>query len=323
MPAATYNGFVVDLHTRRLRYFVAVAEELHFGRAGARFFVAQQAMSRQIRELEAELGTALFLRTTRTVRLTPAGEELLAAARTILETLDAGVLAAQRASRTSVGQLTVGFRFGVALELTEPLLTAVGEEHPGITIELRELEYSDPARACSQGKVDVAILRGPVTGSSLHFVPLYSEPLVVAVAHRHPFARRASVPVTELAAVTIAAAESQDQVWHRFWTLEDVLGHTPERLINAGSLTEELELVAAGVACAINVAAAKRYLPHPGVTYVPIDAASRCTTGLAWEPERETPLVRDFVSTALAVRDREAAVVQFIEDPFGSAPPPQ
>ncbi|MDO8213115.1 LysR substrate-binding domain-containing protein [Conexibacter sp. CPCC 206217] len=306
----------MDLHTRRLRYFFAVAEELHFGRAAARFFVAQQAMSRQIRELEQELGVQLFERTTRAVRLTAAGEELLVAARGALRTLDEGVAAAQRAGRSSVGSLTVGFRFGLALELTDSILAAVAREHPGLRVELRELDYVEPWRAYADGRIDLAILRGPFSERSVRFVPLFSEPLVAAVGQRHPLARKHAVTVAELAEVQLVAADARDPVWHRYWTLEEQLQQPPERLIHTSSLTEELELVAAGVACSVTVAAAARYLSHPGVSYIPITAVEPCTTGLAWKPERETALVRAFVATAVEVRDREHEIVRSIEHPF-------
>ena len=107
---------MVDVHTRKLRSFVAVAEELHFSRAAERLFIAQQALSRQIRDLEQEVGAQLFVRTTREVTLTPAGEAYLAGVRDALAVLDAAAASAARLDRTLSGTLHLGYIAGAALE---------------------------------------------------------------------------------------------------------------------------------------------------------------------------------------------------------------
>jgi DNA-binding transcriptional LysR family regulator len=314
--AGIYTNRVVDLHTRRIRYFIAVAEELHFGRAAARFLIAQQAMSRQIRELERELGVTLFDRTTRSVALSPAGSALLEMSRRLLTTLDEGVTAARVAAREATGVLTVGFRFGVAAELTGPILAAAEEALPDVRVELRELDFLEPRRTFSDGHIDVAFIRTPFDRTDLRFEPLFHEPLVAAVGHRHPLAKRKTIGVADLADVEIVVADYQDPALRRYWTLEDQLGRPPARLVRTASMTEELELVSAGMACSITVAAAARFMAHPGVRYIPIDDVAPCATGLAWDPQRESSLVREFVALALEVCDQQRHTVTFIEDPF-------
>jgi DNA-binding transcriptional LysR family regulator len=310
----------VDLNTRRLRYLLALADELHFGRAAARFFIAQQAMSRQIRDLERDLGVTLFERTTRSVSLTPEGAAFAEAAREVLAALDTGVDAARALGRTTAGVVNVGFRLGAALELTEPILESLARTHPQIEVALHELDFREPWRTFADGQMDLAIIRAPFRHAELRFAPLFTEPLVAALSHRHPLAAQASVSVDELRSETIVVADSTDPTWHSYWSLEAHFGGPPKRLAHTTSLTEELELVAAGVACSITVAAAARYMPRPGVSYVPITGVPPCTTGLAWNPETVSPPARQFIEMAIEVRDREIELVAYIEDPFGKVP---
>jgi DNA-binding transcriptional LysR family regulator len=306
----------VDVNTRRLRYMLALADELHFGRAAARFFIAQQAMSRQIRDLERDLGVALFERTTRSVRLTAEGTAFVTAARTAVAAIDEGVKAARVRGRAAAGEVNVGFRIGAALELTELILAEIARTDPHIKVTLHELDFRDPWRTYDDGQMDLAIIRAPFSHADLRFQPLFGEPLVAAVSHRHPLAALPSISVQTLAKETIAVADSSDPSWYRYWSLETHLGHQPKRIHPTTSLTEELELVAAGVACSITIASAARYMPRPGVHYIPITGVPPCLTGLAWNPMTASPQTLRFVETAVAVRDESRAVVEYIENPF-------
>src|SRR4030088_1556010 len=120
VAVATYNRAGVDVQTRRLRYFVALAQELHFSRAAARLHIAQQALSKQIRELEENVGAQLLQRSTRKVELTPAGAAFLKAAHAALAAFDDGVQDARRLARGDAGTLRLGYVVGGALELTRP-----------------------------------------------------------------------------------------------------------------------------------------------------------------------------------------------------------
>ena len=163
----SYTAFLVDVHTRKLRYFVAVADDLNFTRAATRLFVAQQALSKQIHELEELVGTPLFERTSRKVSLTPAGEAFLAQARTVLAALDAGVQDALRARGVEVVTVTVGFGLGAALELTAPILAEFHEQRPESQLELREFPFTEPACGLTDGSTDVALVRLPVNNPDI------------------------------------------------------------------------------------------------------------------------------------------------------------
>jgi DNA-binding transcriptional LysR family regulator len=308
----------VDIHTRKLRYFVVLAEELHFSRAAQRLFIAQQALSKQIHDMEREIGASLLTRSTRQVSLTAAGEAFLAAARTILATLDGAVDEAQGLSRRETGVLRVGFGVGAALELTAPILEEFSRRYPGIDLELREFPLSEPAAGLVEGASDVALVRPPLTGEDLEFVQLFVEPRVAAVGAHHRLADKESVSVAEVIDEPIVLGRSTDPAWRRFWLLDDYRAGKPaSRIRNSTSHTEELELVAAGLAVTVTVAGAARYTPHAGLRFVSIRDIPGSVGAVAWCRKRQSSLVERFVAVAEDVRDREAAIVAMIEQGAG------
>jgi DNA-binding transcriptional LysR family regulator len=306
----------VDVQTRRLRYFVALAEELHFSRTAARLHIAQQALSKQIRELEEAVGAQLLQRSTRKVELTPAGTAFLEAARATLAAFDDGVAAARRLARGEAGALRLGYVVGGALELTRPILEEFARRHPRVELKLREYRHDDRSAGLAGGSADVAFLRPPISVPGVEFETLFVEPLLVALPIGHRLAGRAGVSVRELVEEPIAVGESQDVVAERFWTLDAYRAPgAPRRILHAHSVTEELSLVSAGVACAITSAALARYTPHPSVRYVPIEDGPGAELALAWRKDTGGPLVERFLDAARAVRERETELVRAIEHP--------
>lgn len=308
----------MDVNTRRLRYFVAVAEELHFGRAAAQFYIAQQAMSRQIRELESELSVQLFDRDTRSVALTADGMRFLTYVRSALAAFDEGVRVAQVGDPTST-PLRIGFRFGAALELTGPILAAVASQRPGLHLELRELNYRSLDRTYDDDDVDVSIIRQTVDAMPGGFQPLFAEPRVAAFARTNELATRDEVSVDDLRDQTIVVGDRDDPQWVSYWTLEPELGQPPRSLVRAGSQIEELEIVAAGQACSVIGASAARFMPHPGIVYIPISGIDPCVVGISWDPDNTDPRVGEFVSIAKTICASLPDLVSFISDPFGTA----
>jgi DNA-binding transcriptional LysR family regulator len=187
-----------DIEIRHLRYFVAVAEDLHFGRAAQRLHIAQPPLSQQIRRLEEMLGHPLFLRTSRDVRLTAAGEELLERARHTLAKIEADVAAAQRIGRGEAGALTVGFIGSGMLTALPKLLGRYRRQYPQVDLQLREFHTASLVSALLNGTVDVGFLRdaGPVDG--LHVETMASEPFVVVLPRKHALAERTTVAVKNL-----------------------------------------------------------------------------------------------------------------------------
>jgi DNA-binding transcriptional LysR family regulator len=188
----------VDLELRHLRYFVAVAEELHFGRAAQRLHIAQPPLSQQIRRLEEMLGHALFLRTSREVRLTAAGEELLERARHTLRKIETDVAAAQRIGRGEAGALTVGFIGSGMLTALPKMLGRYRRQYPKVDLQLREFHTASLVEALLNGTVDVGFMRDAGAVEGLHVETLLTEPFVVVLPRRHPLAREKTVAVKSL-----------------------------------------------------------------------------------------------------------------------------
>ncbi|MFF7727002.1 LysR substrate-binding domain-containing protein [Streptomyces sp. NPDC008001] len=203
------------MELRQLRYFVTVAEELHFGRAAERLVIGQPAVSQQIRRLERELKIELFDRTPRLVQLTAAGQAFLPAAR--------AVLAAEDAARAVAAELAGGgsgvFRLGTVTGLGERLdriLDAFEEHAPGVRVELVALPVRERLARLSDGRLDAAFVRGaaPAPGGAaapdsdeLRRRPLWEDELLAAVPSRHPLAGRAAVHLADLAGLPLRLTE--------------------------------------------------------------------------------------------------------------------
>jgi DNA-binding transcriptional LysR family regulator len=300
-----------------LRAFLVVATELHFTRAAEKLFVAQQALSKQVADLEQELGTPLFERTSRKVELTPAGEAFLAMAREVLARFDRGVAEARHLGRGGHATLRVGFIAGAALELTTHILGDFTNQHPDARIELHEFDLTDPSAGLDGGSTDVAFIRLPSSIDGLLVTELFTEPCVVGVSVRHRLTAQDRVSVADLRGEPIAIGRTSDPVWKDFWTLRaGAVGPRSGRLVETSSHSEELEVVAAGMACTITPAAAVRYAPHPGLQFIPIDDYPRSAVAVACRADATNPWIRSFVETASAARDREREVVAAIEHPF-------
>ncbi|MBO0843673.1 MAG: LysR family transcriptional regulator, partial [Nocardioides sp.] len=179
---------------RQMRYFVTVAEELHFGRAAERLHMAQPPLSQAIRALEADVGAELLRRTTRKVELTPAGVAYLARVREILGEVDDAAHQARRVAAGAEGHLAVGC-VGSATYSTLPALSRrLAQELPGVDFSFRgEMLAPDLVEALRTGEIDVALLRPPLTDASLVATPLRKDRLVVALPSAHPLAGRRQV----------------------------------------------------------------------------------------------------------------------------------
>ncbi|MFG2821634.1 LysR family transcriptional regulator [Kitasatospora sp. NPDC048365] len=312
--AANYNMKVVDVNLRRLRSFVVLAEELHFTRAAAKLFVAQQSLSKQIAELEASLGTPLLRRSSRKVELTAAGVAFLATSREVLARFDLGVAEARRIGEGRDITVRVGFIAGAALELTTPIFTEFAGRYPGSRLQLQEFDFADPSAGLADGTTDVAFIRLPSSTHGLVTSPLFTEPCVVGVYTAHRLSDRDRIRIDDLVDEPIAIGRTQDTVWRDFWTLAGPLGSRAARiLIETSTQSEEMEVVAAGMACAITPAAAGRYSPRPGIRFVPIDDYPGSTVAVAHRLNPVNPLVTAFMEAAEAVRERESRVIQRIE----------
>jgi DNA-binding transcriptional LysR family regulator len=182
---------------RHLRYLVAVAEELHFGRAAIRLNISQPPLSQQIRQLEEELGVRLFQRTKREVRLTEAGKRVVNEAHQVLNQIDHFSKVAAQAGEGEIGHLSVGVPGGVSEILVETL-KLVARRYPAVRIELQYMTTGVQIEALREGRIHVGFLNLPVQEPALMLETVCTEPLCVAMPKGHPLARHQTIPINEL-----------------------------------------------------------------------------------------------------------------------------
>lgn len=284
----------MDLDLRKLRYFVTVAEQLHFSRAADELHIAQPVLSRQIRALEQDLGASLFTRSRHGVALTDAGRQLRA---------DAGpLLASAHAVRRRVtvaargGQrLTVGFRAGIAVT---PATRAFEARHPGVAVDVRRIEWDDQAAMLLDGRIDVGYVRLPIDETGLRVVPLYTEPRVAVLPAGHRLAGKEEVTEADLA--------GEPLVWHADPSTQPTRRPHPDAGYLVRGVDETLEHVAAGRGISFLARSATVFYSHPDISYVPIPDLAPDQVCLAVAASRISPVVDDFLTAAQAAVETTA-----------------
>src|SRR3954451_21813177 len=224
----------MDLDLRKVRYFLAVADRLHFGRAAEELHIAQPVLSRQVRALEHDLGAALFTRDRHGVELTDAGRQLVADAGPLLASAGAvrrRVAAAARGRR----RLVVGFRAGIPVI---PAARAFAARHPGVVVDVQRMEWDDQAAMLLDGRVDVGYVRLPIDETGLRVTPLFTEPLMVALPAGHRLAGKEAVSEADLA--------GEPLVWHADPSTQPTRLPHPDSGLLVRGVAEKLEHFAAG-----------------------------------------------------------------------------
>ncbi|WP_413336512.1 LysR family transcriptional regulator [Brevibacterium sp. GP-SGM9] len=272
------------MELRHLSAFVAVAEELHFGRAAEKLHIAQPALSQMIRALEKDLGVPLFERTTRRVRLTPSGEALLDPARTIGDQVAGARRIARAAQEGTVGRVRVGFGGTSGYSILSLLSREVADRHPGIGLELHPQTYSgEAALAVRDGEMDLAVISPPApAGVNVHVIR--QETVMAAVPSTHRLAERERVSMTELADEPfISYAPSHgSQVREVMMRLADEAGFLPRIAQEAPDPYSLLALVGAQVGIAL-VVESSDHIRIDGVSYVPLaEGTEAFTLALGW-----------------------------------------
>lgn len=260
------------MELRHLRYVVAVAEELHFGRAAERVRVAQPSLSRQVRQLEHDLGVELFDRTSRRVELTPAGIAFVHAARRTLHAADESRTAARQAADGVTGTASLGFVASAAVDILPRLVADHRLARPLVRLSLHEMTTEEQIAALLDGDIDVGIGRDLEPRSGLSVSALHREPLLAALPHDHRLWHRRRVTMRELADspfVTLPR-DRVPRAWDRTWTLCRAAGFSPSFSQEANQFVTLLALVAAGLGIAI-VPSSVRPLRHHGVRYVKVN----------------------------------------------------
>ncbi len=294
------------MELRHLRYFVAVAEERHFGRAAARLHMAQPPLSQQIRQLETELGVSLLTRSTRKVELTPAGVVFLERARAIIESLRTAALDAARAADGEVGHLAVGFTGSATYELLPAVARAMAAALPGVTLEVRgELLTAQQVALLEDGTLDVAFLRPPVRTAALEVAVFRTEPLVAALPAEHPLARGSTVAISALAAEPFVSFPDKNRSVVHDAALDACrrASFAPRVVQEVAETSTAIAAVAGGIGVAL-MPASVRHLHIDGACYRPLSGTDAgVELAVAHRRGDDGPTLRRFLALLPAMLD--------------------
>ncbi|AJT69846.1 hypothetical protein T261_8252 [Streptomyces lydicus] len=297
----------MDVDTRLLRYFVAVAEEGTLTRAAERLFVSQPALTKQIKQLETQLGVRLFSRSRTGMALTEPGRCLAERVPGLLADWDQALRETKSAAGRAACVLRVGFLASAANEATPRIIADFARRRPGWRVDMRQAAWSNPTAGLADGDVDVALLRLPFPGQdALRTTVLFTEPRWVALPTGHPLAPCDLIAFHDLWDETFVAAPPESGWWRDHWLATDERDGHPVRIGAVTELPDDwLSAIANGYGIALAPASAARFYARPGVVYRPVSGVSPSQVGVAWAPTDDTnPIVQDFVRCCLDNRPR-------------------
>lgn len=290
-----------DLDLRKVRYFLAVARQLHFGRAAEELHIAQPVLSRQIRALEKDLGTELFVRDRRRTELTAVGRQLLADAPALLAESDA---VQRRVARAARGTRCFAVGFMPGLVVTGPA-RALQLAHPDLEVKVVRTGWDDQVEVILDGRVDIGFIRLPVDRRGLRVEPLFAEPRMVMLPVSHVLATRREVTLVDLADEHLLQDPNAVPEWRNVAT---DLRMTGSRWTQPAPRTveEKLEYVAAGRGISILPASTAAFYRRADVAAVRISDLGPNHVALAWSATRRSRLIAEFSDLAR----RELPVVE-------------
>ncbi|CAL9548352.1 LysR family transcriptional regulator [Streptomyces sp. enrichment culture] len=277
-----------DVHGRELRYFVAVAEELHFTRAAERLYVSQPALSKQIRALEGQLGVKLFRRDSQGVELTAAGDALLPHARRVLQTWEEAAAAVDRARAAEHSTLVVGMSTSLGRGgLLPAIRSRFTAARPEATLRLRQITWDDPTAGLADGDTDVAFVWLPLPDQHRYaWTVVVEEPRLIALPEDHPLAGRAEIDFAELADEPFLALPRSAGPLRDFWLGTDCRGGRPPRIgAEVASAEETYEALVAGLGVVLVARGNLPLISLGGVTARPVTGLTPSRCALAWRRE--------------------------------------
>ena len=285
------------MELRQLRYFLAVAEAMNFSRAAEQLQMAQPPLSRQIHQLEKELGVELFHRHKRQIQLTEVGKVFLAEARQILERIDQGLKIVERASRGEVGQLVIGFEGSSTYDVIPVSLKTYRERFPDVDLTLYAMTTEEQMQALLEGRISAGFVVSPRKDTHLTIEPILREPLVLALPENHPLATQRQVRVRSLEREPFIMFQR-----HRGCGLYDSAialckraGFSPRVIQEADEMQVILGFVAAGLGVAL-LSASVQHFQRPGVVYrTLLPGTPKVVLALAWQHNNIAPVLQAFV----------------------------
>lgn len=284
------------MELRHLRYFAAVAEELHFARAAERLHIEQSPLSRAIKDLEYDLGVRLFERTTRSTRITWAGQVFLDECRRVLTAVDQAKVRARAAASGYHGHLRIGLSDGIAQPRLAALLSQCRTEEPDIEIRFFEMPYAQQLKGLRQDLLDAGFAFGFDAGEGLVAEPLWTDPIAVVLPARHPLAEHKRIALVDALKypLVLCHPEGGSGSYQQVELLMRRMGAQPTVADHATTLGVLLTLIGAGYGIGFAIASRVAVTQHPDVVVRPLTDKSVTLTTYLIRPDREPsePLVR-------------------------------
>tara|TARA_R110000824_G_scaffold364438_1_gene552790 strand:- start:877 stop:1800 length:924 start_codon:yes stop_codon:yes gene_type:complete len=291
------------IELRHLRYFIYVADEMHFGRAAERLGIAQAPLSQQIKQLEERVGVQLFERTTRSVRLTHAGEVFREKALLALGNVGDGIEAARQVMGKANRKLTIGCVSPVIFTCLPEILRTFHAKRPNTRIDIKILTTDELLDAMVEGRIDVAFIRPPRAKAHLNIEHLFSEAFVGLVPSDHPLASKDDVTLHDFAELPYIAYAPILGVGYQNVVMQHArnIGVSINIVEEVGHTLGIVALVAAGMGVGI-APSWVTHMPHPGVTYLPMHdlPGDAVTLALAWPIDSTSSVVGEFVECSRA-----------------------
>lgn len=286
---------------RHINSFIAVAEELHFGRASKRLNMSQPPLSQQIRQLEVEIGVRLFNRTSRRVELTAAGLVFLAEARRIVEQTNEAVRRTNRADRGEVGHLAVGFIGSANYSVLPRVIREFRKQYQDIELSLTEMNTNSQLEALHEARIHVGFMRPPggVEIAGISVEPVFREPLVAVMPGNHPLAEETPLPLRLLAQEPFIMIPRQKGpgFFDYIIALCQLNGFSPAIVLEASQFHTVIGLVAAGIGVSI-VPASMQRSRIKGAEFRPIAEETETVLDMAWCTDNPSPVLRNFTGVA-------------------------
>jgi len=282
---------------RHLRYFVAVAEELHFGRAAERLHMTQQPLSQQIRQLETELGVLLFHRTKRQVQLTEPGKAFLGEARQILQKADQAVEMVRQVAQGESGRLKVGFSGFATYSILPKVLRVFREFFPRVELELEEMTTSVQVQALQDQQIHLGMMIPPVPDATLNLELILREPFVVILPETHSLATQLELTLLDLAneSFILVSRHLEPGYYDQCISLFQKAGFSPKVIQKASQKQTILGLVSASMGVSL-APASIRNIQRTGVVYTTLNAPmSEVDLAAVWRQDEQSPILQKFL----------------------------
>jgi DNA-binding transcriptional LysR family regulator len=292
------------MELRHLRYFSTVATELHFGRAAEKLHIAQPPLSKQIQDLETELGFELFNRTKRSISLTPAGQAFLVEVTQIFQQLGRAIDIGRKTSRGELGQISIGFVGSATYNILPLMLQQFHDRYPHVQIELHELTTDRQLIWLREGRIDIGLIRPPIIGLDFASQIIFQESLVVALPSHHHLARLDTIELSSLATepFILFPRPLAPGLYDPIIAICQAAGFSPQVVQECIQMQTIVSLVSANMGVSIlpeSIQEAQRQ----GVVYKPITASSGidqlATIALVWRLNDDSPIINRLIELTL------------------------